>query len=486
MTVVKGFRQLIKAAPVASRSFKSGAFAPNSNHQHLFEPVASKSTVSPMRRTTPWIAALRAKQKYENDWKASHKNGEPVPESVSFAYTDVKTREVANRCRSDSFTCVLLPFRDDEWFLDAYINASGRLRIGQIFQDLDALAGVISYKHCYPAEPIIVTAAVDRIFILKRLDDLSQYNVTLSGCVTWTGKSSMEISIKAATHTHALDKDKEWTESDINDDEVFLTANFTFVARDPETHRSFPINKLVPTSVEEKIDFIRAEKFNAEKKEQAKKTGLMLSPPTEIESKIIHDMWVKQKTYEENPSLKPAHVVNMCDTMVRSTMIMQPQYRNRHSYMIFGGYLLRQTFELAYTCAAAFSHSVPRFVSLDSTTFKNPVPVGSVLYLTAIVAHTKNTTREIYIDGVETEVPGTLIQIRVDSTVRNLDHGTTTDTGQFTYSYFVQKDEKNADIELLPQSYNEMMEYLDGRRKAHATAAFYEERQLGKTTVVSE
>ena len=37
----------------------------------------------------------------------------------------------------------------------------------------------------------------------------------------------------------------------------------------------------------------------------------------------------------------------MKDTVMKSTLFMQPQYRNRHSYD-FGGYLLRQTFELAY------------------------------------------------------------------------------------------------------------------------------------------
>lgn len=30
--------------------------------------------------------------------------------------------------------------------MDTYVNASGQLRMGTLFQDLDALAGVISYK----------------------------------------------------------------------------------------------------------------------------------------------------------------------------------------------------------------------------------------------------------------------------------------------------------------------------------------------------
>lgn len=56
--------------------------------------------------------------------------------------------------------------------------------------------------------------------------------------------------------------------------------------------------------------------------------------------------------------------------------------------MIFGGFHLKQTFELAFCCAASFAHARPTFISADPCTFRNPVPVGSVLYLTATVAYT--------------------------------------------------------------------------------------------------
>ncbi len=131
---------------------------------------------------------------------------------------------------------------------------------------------------------------------------------------------------------------------------------------------------------------------------------------------------------------------------MHSSQIMQPQYRNRHNFMIFGGFLLKQTFELAFCCAAAFSHSRPRFLSLDPSTFENPVPVGSVLYLTATVAYTdpplltlaksEHTTSEREAgegaqsaDG-KTGAKFTRVQIRIDSKVRNDEHGETKPTGQ--------------------------------------------------------
>lgn len=159
----------------------------------------------------------------------------------------------------------------------------------------------------------------------------------------------------------------------------------------------------------------------------------------------------------------------MDKTRIHSTQIMQPQYRNRHNFMIFGGFLLKQTFELAFCCAAAFSHSRPTFVSLDPSTFENPVPVGSVLYLTATVAYTDPlliaaAPRDGGVKGTtERDDNGkyTRVQIRIDSKVRNIEHGETKPTGQFNYTFTVEKD-----IGVMPQTYSEFMIWIDARRRA--------------------
>lgn len=535
----------------SARAFSSSVTRCNDheNQPDLFQAVASPSVISPMRRTTTWLEALRAREKQKEEWVKQHsediKAGKMTPQDMpleSYSYTEVGTKEVVEKSPRESFSYVVLPFKNDQWFLDAYINAYGRLRIGQIFQDLDALAGVIAYKHCSPAQPVIVTASVDRIYMKKRLDSIAELNVTLSGNVTWTGRSSMEITIKAATHTADLARDSTLAPGDVSEDNVFLTANFTFVARDPETKKSFAINKLVLKTDAEKADFERAEMYNKRKRLEASKTALIHATPSDEESDIIHQMWLQQRpdpnrapTYSDirsarelppNPSNTttlgaPADVgvALMQETHIASTAMMQPQYRNRHSYMIFGGYLLRQTFELAYACAAAFSHSTPRFVSLDSTTFRNPVPVGSVLYLNAVVVYTSFINRKLNPEAGSEEglasaldfeahdgssdisAPGTLIQVRVDGTVRDLTHGQTTNTGQFTYSYFVpafpsssgtgeitavagQEGQKPKYWSVLPQTYSEMMEYLEGRRAALETANF--SNQMGVKVVVSE
>ena len=160
----------------------------------------------------------------------------------------------------------------------------------------------------------------------------------------------------------------------------------------------------------------------------------------------------------------------MSRTKLHTAQIMQPQYRNRHNFMIFGGFLLKQTFELAFCCAAAFSHSRPRFVSLDPSTFENPVPVGSVLYLTATVAFTEGATTTSpdpsSSSSSSSEGAGTRIQIRVDSKVRTVEHEEEKPTGQFNYTFWVERE-----VGVMPQTYEEYMIWVDARRRARQVGA---------------
>lgn len=85
--------------------------------------------------------------------------------------------------------------------------------------DLDALAGVIAYKHTGDSVTT-VTAAVDRITINHPLNELC--DLELSGLVTFaTGRSSMEISIQVAK---VPDKGAE-----VRKEDILMTCAFTMV-----------------------------------------------------------------------------------------------------------------------------------------------------------------------------------------------------------------------------------------------------------------
>ena len=93
--------------------------------------------------------------------------------------------------------------------------------------DLDALAGVVAYKHTGDTVAT-VTAAVDRITLLNPLKEIC--NLQLSGQVTYaTGRSSMEISLQVAKAPAEGEK--------VKDEDVLITCAFTMVSLDPTTKK---------------------------------------------------------------------------------------------------------------------------------------------------------------------------------------------------------------------------------------------------------
>lgn len=356
---------------------------------------------------------------------------------------------------SDSYSSIVLPLARDPWLLDTYANSSGHIRLGTIFMDLDALSGIIAYKHTGDAVTT-VTAAFDRITINHPLTEIC--DLELSGKVSYaTGRSSMEISLQVAKAR------KEGEE--VKPEDVMITCQCTMVSLDPGTKKPVNICPVRTDTQEEQRLFDRGERNNKHRKELLKRSLLKQTPDDE-ESDLIHSIWQRQLQYHDpNDSLqKPDNVKFMDTTRLNTAQIMQPQYRNRHHFMIFGGFLLKSTFELAFCCAASFAHAKPTFVSLDPSTFENPVPVGSVLYLSATVVYTDPPAVTGPADPHGSGAPDqTRVQIRVDSKVRNIEHGETKPTGQFNYTFTVDKD-----IKVLPRTYTEFMMYVDARRRAKA------------------
>ncbi|ROV95233.1 hypothetical protein VMCG_08597 [Cytospora schulzeri] len=388
---------------------------------------------------TPWIEAFRKQQ-------AGKGTG---PEEPKPAERDLSPRKMSN-----SYHRVVLPLGRDPWLSDTYINSSGHIRLGTIFMDLDALSVIVIYKHTGPGVTT-VTAALDRITIAHPLTEIC--DLEYSGQVTYaSGRSSVEITCRVAKARPEGEPSKP--------EDVLLTCTFTMVALDPETKKPTNIPALICETPEEEKIFKAGEAKSLAKKKLSK-LSLLATQPDDPESALIHKIWLRQVQYHDpNDSLRqPSNVVAMSTTQISTASIMQPQYRNLHQTMIFGGFHLKQTFELAFCCAASFAHARPTFISADPCTFRNPVPVGSVLYLTATVAYTDPPLLEE--DGSEPqhknpEKPMTRIHVRVDSKVRDVEHGNAKSTGQFNYTFSVPKD-----VKVMPHTYQEYMMYIDARRR---------------------
>ncbi|CAM9147871.1 unnamed protein product, partial [Sphacelaria rigidula] len=312
------------------------------------------------------------------------------------------------------------PFSTDSFLREDYRNPSGLVRIGRVLEDLDALAGNVAFKHCSedPSFPLLVTASVDRIQ-LSRHPNLDM-DMTLMGRVIWTGRSSMVINMSRCASTPpgvCYINDEPFA----GDDSCWLDANFTFVARDRQAWRraSYPHVTCVD---EERNPLDLAEEEDESEEQQEGRVGW-----TSVRKRVqahkdrqalerkagrqAREMWPLEDLVElENarsrrdseaaslvasgfpllhlPCLADPHAVLVKQTALSSTLICMPQQRNTAN-RIFGGFLMRRAYEVAFCAAFMFGGSRPQFSEIDEVVFLQPVDVGDLVHLDACVLYTK-------------------------------------------------------------------------------------------------
>ena len=217
----------------------------------------------------------------------------------------------------------ILPLAQDPWLLDTYLNSSGHIRFGTLLMDLDALSGVVAYKHTGDGVTT-VTAACDRITIQHPLTEIC--DLELSGRVTYaTGRSSMEITLQVAK---APQEGKKAAPED-----VMMTCQFTMVSLDPGTKKPVNLPPIKVENEEEQRVYDEGEQNSKHRKDLSKRS-LLKQTPNDEESDLIHALWQRQLQYHDpnDPLRKPANVHFMDKTQVSTASIMQPQYRNRYVY----------------------------------------------------------------------------------------------------------------------------------------------------------
>ncbi|KAG8465807.1 hypothetical protein KFE25_005377 [Diacronema lutheri] len=278
-----------------------------------------------------------------------------------------------------SRTVARYDFVSNPMLAEQYRNPYGLVRIGRVLEDLDALAGTIAFKHTRPRAPkhlMLVTASVDRIALLHNCDTAS--DMRLSGYVAWVGRSSMVLKLNA------------YSDGVFGGAQPWLEADFTFVARDPATQKSAPIDPLELRTEAERAIFSRvAAKVERDRAQRA-------APPcAQANAAATAQLVAAALPAVLMPALSDPTTVLMSDTRQTNAFVCQPQHRNTQD-RIFGGLLMRRAFELAYATAFLFSGSKPQFIEVDRVQFVAPVEVGDLLMFDARVLYTtpKRTVRE--------------------------------------------------------------------------------------------
>ena len=336
-----------------------------------------------------------------------------------------------DRHPADSFLSVVLPFSTDKALREEYISPFNHVRIGRLLEDLDAFAGNIAFAHVSPSVPTLVTASIGTLDLIPKFVNPDE-DLQISGNVTSVGGSSMEIRIDAYQEKTCI-----------------LSTLFYFVARCPESGKSAQVNRLV---AETDLDRQRMNQgiLNKEKRLRAKANSLHVGLPTTEELEIIHSFFMDESKEKIGT---PKKTVDMGSTHQRSLILCSHQQRNIHN-KIFGGYLCRSAFELAFSTAYMFSGRRPYFSALGDVTFNSPVEIGSILDLRSAVVYTEKND----------------VQVHVTARVHRPEDHTIVKTNDFAFSFDLYDDDMREVLcgaQVQPKSYSEAMAFIEGRRKLH-------------------
>lgn len=150
------------------------------------------------------------------------------------------------------------------------------------------------------------------------------------------------------------------------------------MARDSKTGKSAIINQITPETEKEKLIWQEAEERNKSRKQ--KRLQQKKEFEYEKEAERLNALLAEGRVFIDMPALADRDSILIKDTCLQNSLVCQPQQRNTHG-RIFGGFLMRRAFELAFATAYAFAGSAPLFLEVDHVDFLKPVSVLNLFYI---------------------------------------------------------------------------------------------------------
>lgn len=159
-------------------------------------------------------------------------------------------------------------------------------------------------------------------------------------------------------------------------DSLALVANFTFVARDSKTGKSALVNQISPETEKEKLLWKEADERNKmRKKKREQKLEI-----EDHDKDRLNTLLAEGRIFCDMPALADRDSILIRDTYLENSFVCQPQQRNIHG-RIFGGFLMRRAFELAFSTTYSFAGVAPHFLEVDHVDFFKPVSSHPSIYI---------------------------------------------------------------------------------------------------------
>jgi len=171
--------------------------------------------------------------------------------------------------------------------------------------------------------------------------------------VSYTTESTLEVFLRLATLPAEGSAEKA---------ETILCGRFLMASRKSSGGKHVGPKLLVEGPIEEEL--FRMGKELRQAKKARGSVSLAKVPPTEEEGRLLHELFVGRSALYERGVPLPPDAVFMRDTIMSSSLITQPGDRNVHN-KVFGGYLMRVCYELAFANASRFAKTPVAFLALE-------------------------------------------------------------------------------------------------------------------------
>ena len=125
------------------------------------------------------------------------------------------------------------------------------------------------------------------------------------------------------------------------------------MARDRNTGKGAPINRLLPQTDFEQELFEAADARAAAKKAERSLPAAAKAEAAQQRQAEVDAMMTAARPFFSLPALAPKHTFPMARTKLTNTLITEPQHQNTAG-RVFGGFLMRRAFELAFACCYVF------------------------------------------------------------------------------------------------------------------------------------
>lgn len=283
-----------------------------------------------------------------------------------------------------------------------------------------------------PLPYIFVTVLVESVEFSNCNNILAYEDLSLCGHVSWTGMTSMEITIYMQQNFRTV-----------------LKAIFVMVARNATNTAAAPINPLSPANEKEESCYKDSVKRYKARKAKQSRTVLYTRPTIEDE-KLMFEI------FKRTQGTKPQNMYNLelpsnCRWMSESnhsTLLRAfPDNRNVHNH-IFGGFVLRTAVEISSITACIYAGGRPLIECISDVAFYSPLKVNSFIKLTAYVVYTYKRYIQLL----------TIVEVLHENSTTH----TTTNS-----LFLIYKAERNVQ-EVLPTTYQESLCYINGRNKFRA------------------